>query len=90
MQTGHAGAKGYFSIHGGVAIGRNPDHQIVIDDPYVSQYHTRIEKRKNEYYLVDLKYKNYTYLNEKILQGEICLLFGDKIKIGMVTLKFER
>ena len=38
----------------------------------------------------DLGSVNHTYVNGQVLQGKAYLKPGDMIRIGMVTLKFER
>ena len=40
--------------------------------------------------MADLGSINHTYVNGQILEGRAYLRLGDKIRIGLVTLRFER
>lgn len=71
-------------------IGRNPSNDIVIDDGFASYDHACISRYKHDYWLTDLNSTNRTYLNGQLVTDEVALHHGDMIKIGTVTLKFER
>lgn len=79
-----------FNFDNMITIGRDTDNDIVIDDKYVSHYHAKIIKKKNDYVLQDLQSANRTYLNDLIVSKEEMIKKGDSIKIGMITFKFER
>ena len=66
------------------------DNDIVIDDAYVSHHHAVINQVNQRYVLEDLESVNHTYLNDRILRQKTILQNGDRIKIGLVTFKFER
>lgn len=71
-------------------IGRSPQVDLMIPDPKVSKNHAVLEKRGNQYFLVDLESKNGTSLNgERIFQPEGAKLrHGDDIMIADTRLKF--
>lgn len=79
-----------FSFEQGIAVGRSSNNDIVINDTYVSHQHAHIYKENGQYILEDLASSNHTYINGEILQRPALLKSGDLIKIGLVTLEFER
>ena len=70
-----------------VSIGRSNDNDLIFDDKTVSRYHTEIQKRKDDYIVVDLGSYNGTRLNGKSIQ-KVFLKHGDKIQIGSSKLTF--
>jgi Tol biopolymer transport system component len=48
----------------GVTIGSEPENDIVLDDPQVSQYHARIESEDGHYRILDLNSSSGTYLGD--------------------------
>ena len=50
-------------------IGRSPDCEIQIEDFAVSRQHAKIIAEDGTFYLEDLKSRNRTYLNDKIVEG---------------------
>ncbi len=79
-----------FAFNDQISIGRGSDNDIVIPERYVSHHHTVIFRRGSQYVIEDLGSMNHTYLNEQILKGSAYLKQGDVIRVGFVTLKFER
>ena len=71
-------------------IGRGEDCDIVVPDAYVSHHHAQITARGNQYVLEDLGSRNHTYVNGAEIDGRTYLTPGDIIRIGFVSLKFER
>ncbi len=69
---------------------RGRDNHIVIPEGYVSHHHAQIYRHGNQYVIEDLGSINHTYVNGQILEGRAYLRPGDKIRIGLVTLRFER
>ena len=73
-----------------LSIGRSPDNDIVLDDSFVSHHHVLIYQRENAYIAEDLGSRNHTYLNDGQLSGRAYLRVGDVLRIGAVSLRFER
>lgn len=72
-----------------VRIGRGPDNHIVLEGDSVSRRHAHLERRRDEdWYAVDDRSTNGTYVNEDQIPGEVQLENGDRIKIGPTILKF--
>ena len=86
--SGLAGRR--FAFTDEIAIGRGEDNDIVIPDVFVSHAHARIVARGNQYVLEDLGSRNHTYVNDEELDGSQYLQPGDRIRIGFVSMTFER
>lgn len=63
-------------------IGRNNDNQIVIDNMSVSGYHAEIVAEGDGFHVRDLKSKNGTFVNQKMLTSPCSLNPGDVVTIG--------
>jgi hypothetical protein len=70
-----------------LSIGRNPNHNLVIDNYAVSANHAVIRKEGNRYLLKDTSSKNGTFLNGLTVEQAV-LKNGDVITIGKHTLVF--
>jgi serine phosphatase RsbU (regulator of sigma subunit)/pSer/pThr/pTyr-binding forkhead associated (FHA) protein len=71
-----------------MVMGRHPSCQIVLDNPAISRNHAQILQSHGTYYLEDLRSRNKTILNGKIIQGRTELADGDEIRVCEVVLKF--
>lgn len=71
-------------------IGRGPESQVRIDDKLVSAQHTRLRHRNGRWYIEDLQSTNGTLLNQRPLDGEQPVEYGDVIGVGDVRLKLAR
>src|SRR3712207_1653462 len=65
----------------GATLGRG-DVEIVLEDPFASTQHARIERQGGAIVLEDLGSTNGTYLNDELLRGPQPLHEGDRIRIG--------
>jgi class 3 adenylate cyclase len=71
-----------------VTIGRSAQCDLVLDYGFVSRQHSRIERTKDSYLLIDCGSTNGTYINGRRI-GEMQLLTsGDEIAIGDVVITF--
>ncbi len=70
-----------------IRIGRAPDNDLVLRDPATSGHHARVERRGNQFYVVDLGSTNGTLVNgEVVMERE--LKNGDAITIGQNAVNF--
>lgn len=69
-------------------IGRSPDNNIQIMDKTISRKHVKIYKKKNEYYIQDLKSRNGTFVNGARVQAgeEVEVKRGVPLAVGRVFL----
>ena len=73
-----------------ISIGRGEDNDIVIPEGFVSHHHAVIYQHGSQYVIEDLGSVNHTYVNDQVLEGRAYIKSGDIVRIGMVTMRFER
>jgi FHA domain-containing protein len=71
-----------------LAIGRDPQNDVIVDDSRVSRKHAEIRLRLGRYTIYDLQSTNGTYVNGRRI-AEIVLSDGDRVAIGGVELHFR-
>jgi phosphoserine phosphatase RsbU/P len=73
-----------------IVIGRLPECSIVLDAPGVSRKHAQIRRQGGEFYLADLRSRNQTKCNEKVVDPDRdhSLKSGDRINICDVEFVF--
>jgi hypothetical protein len=84
---GHQSGSRY-DLSGGATLGRG-DVEIVLEDPFASSRHARIERQGGVMVLEDLGSTNGTYLNEELLAGPQPLHPGDRVRIGDSVFTFQ-
>jgi pSer/pThr/pTyr-binding forkhead associated (FHA) protein len=68
-------------------IGRNPQNDIVLNDPCVSSYHAKIRMEDGSYFIYDFATTNGTWVNgRKIYRKRI--VEGDIVTIGQSSFAF--
>ena len=77
-----------YDLSGGATLGRG-DVEIVLEDPFASSRHARIERQGGVMVLEDLGSTNGTYLNDELLAGPQPLHSGDRIRIGDSVFTFH-
>jgi Nif-specific regulatory protein len=70
-----------------LAVGRNPDNGLVLDDPKVSRHHARIVAGSAGHQVVDAGSRHGTFVNGKPAGAEP-LRDGDVIQLGNVVLAY--
>ena len=71
-----------------IVAGRDPQADFAIDNKRMSRKHFVLLHKKPKYYLKDLGSRNGTIVNDKKVQGEVELKYGDKIQCGGTVLQF--
>ena len=79
-----------FAFTEAISIGRSDDNDIVLRDTFVSHHHALITRLNNLFVIEDLGSSNHTYVNDECLLEKKYLQENDCIRIGGVSLKFER
>ena len=77
-----------YDLSGGATLGRG-DVEIVLEDPFASSRHARIERQGGAMVIEDLGSTNGTYLNEELLAGPQPLHSGDRVRIGDSVFTFQ-
>lgn len=73
-----------------ISVGRSPENDVVINDPYSSNEHAFIYPSGQGYMLRDNNSKNGTFLNSERIRGEAELKKGDEILIGSTRIIFDK
>ena len=74
---------GQYQLQKGMSltIGRREDNDISLDDPAVSGHHAKIDSLGNRFVLIDLKSKNGSFVNDRLIDSH-GLKDGDVVAIG--------
>jgi FHA domain len=84
---GHQSGSRY-DVTGGAILGRG-DVEIVLEDPFASSRHARVDRQGGVTVIEDLGSTNGTYLNEELLRGPQPLHPGDRVRIGDSVFTFQ-
>jgi pSer/pThr/pTyr-binding forkhead associated (FHA) protein len=68
-------------------LGRSPDNDVILRDPATSGHHARLERRGDQFWVVDLGSTNGTFVNGEPIQ-EKQLSHGDRLTIGQNSVHF--
>jgi DNA-binding NtrC family response regulator len=72
----------------GITVGKDPSNDVVVDDPFVSARHLRIEGRQGRWFLTDLGSTNGTFVSgARVERAELAL--GAAVAIGDAELVLE-
>lgn len=71
-----------------LTIGRNPDNDIIIDNPAVSGHHARVESVASSFIVRDLGSTNGVFINQQRLESHV-LHHDDIVMIGKHKLIFN-
>ncbi len=79
-----------YTLDKNLSIGRTPDNDIALDDPFLSKRHAMFTVREDKVFLEDLNSRNGTFLNGSRLDKGVDALLadGDKIRTGNVEFLF--
>ena len=69
-------------------LGRHPECDIVVDTGAVSRYHAQVLHEEGRFFVEDLKSRNGTFVNGKMINGRESLTHGDVIQICDLSLRF--
>ncbi|HSR45536.1 MAG TPA: FHA domain-containing protein [Acidimicrobiia bacterium] len=68
-------------------LGRSPQADIVVDDPYASEFHMRFVGGDEGLVLHDLGSTNGTYVNGRRVTAPQVLVKGDAVQVGKTVLE---
>lgn len=78
-----------FTVTDATVIGRSDEADIVIDDPYASEFHLRLVASENGLTLHDLGSTNGTYLNGRRVTAPAELRRGDAVQVGKTVMEIR-
>lgn len=68
-------------------LGRSPEADLVLDDPYASEFHMRLVAQEHGLTLHDLGSTNGTYVNGRRVTAPTQLKRGDTIQVGKTVME---
>jgi pSer/pThr/pTyr-binding forkhead associated (FHA) protein len=71
----------------GHTVGRSSDADIIINDPYASDFHARVSAQNGQTRVEDLGSTNGTYVNGRRITAPTRLAKGDTVQIGKTMLE---
>lgn len=76
-----------FSVHDVVVLGRSDKADVLLEDPYASEFHLRLVAEGSGMVLHDLGSTNGTYVNGRRVSGSVGLSRGDAIQVGKTVME---
>lgn len=71
----------------GHTVGRSKDADIIIHDPYASDFHARVSAQNGQTRVEDLGSTNGTYVNGRRITAPTAVVKGDTVQIGKTMLE---
>ena len=87
IESGPDAGHTYRAGDGALRLGRSPDNDLILRDPATSGHHARVERRGDQFFIVDLGSTNGTLVNGEPVQ-EKELNHDDRITIGQNAVHF--
>jgi hypothetical protein len=78
-----------FEVNDVVVLGRSDETDVVLDDPYASEFHMRLVSQENGIMLHDLGSTNGTYVNGRRVGAPTELKRGDTIQVGKTVMEIK-
>ncbi|HJR93169.1 MAG TPA: FHA domain-containing protein [Acidimicrobiia bacterium] len=76
-----------FTVTDATVLGRSDEADIVIEDPYASEFHLRLVAQEGGLTLHDLGSTNGTYLNGRRVTAPTELRRGDAVQVGKTVME---
>lgn len=78
-----------FEVGDVVVMGRSNEADVVLDDPYASDFHLRLVSQEGGMMLHDLGSTNGTYVNGRRVSAPTELKRGDTIQVGKTVMEIR-
>lgn len=78
-----------FTVTDATVLGRSDEADIVLDDPYASEFHFRLVAQEGGLTLHDLGSTNGTYLNGRRVTAPTELRRGDAVQVGKTVMEIR-
>ncbi|HUF15102.1 MAG TPA: FHA domain-containing protein [Acidimicrobiia bacterium] len=78
-----------FEVSDVIVLGRSDETDVVLDDPYASEFHMRLVAQENGMMLHDLGSTNGTYVNGRRVSAPTELRRGDTIQVGKTVMEIR-
>lgn len=70
-------------------LGRSSEADVLLDDPYASEFHMRLLAQENGLVLHDLGSTNGTYVNGRRVTAPTTLRRGDSVQVGKTVMEVK-
>lgn len=70
-------------------LGRSDEADVLLDDPYASEFHMRLIAQENGLVLHDLGSTNGTYVNGRRVTAPTTLRRGDSVQVGKTVMEVK-
>lgn len=70
-------------------MGRSDEADVLLDDPYASEFHMRLLAQENGLVLHDLGSTNGTYVNGRRVTAPTTLRRGDSVQVGKTVMEVK-
>lgn len=70
-------------------LGRSDEADVLLDDPYASEFHMRLIAQENGLVLHDLGSTNGTYVNGRRVTAPTVLRRGDSVQVGKTVMEVK-
>ena len=77
------------SVSDSMVLGRSPEADALLDDPYASMFHLRLTMDGDTMTLSDLGTTNGTYVNGRRVTGPVVLNAGDSVQVGKTIMEVK-
>lgn len=78
-----------FTVSDATVLGRNQEADIVLEDPYASEFHLRLSSKDGRLVLSDLGSTNGTYVNGRRVTTPVDLTRGDAVQVGKTVMEVK-
>lgn len=78
-----------FTVTDATVLGRSEEADVVLDDPYASEFHLRLVASEDGLTLHDLGSTNGTYLNGRRVTAPTELRRGDAVQVGKTVMEIR-
>lgn len=77
----------HFTVDSAVVLGRSEEADVVIQDPYASEFHLRLTSQDQRLTVHDLGSTNGTYVNGRRISTATALRRGDALQVGKTVME---
>ncbi|MFH1329890.1 MAG: FHA domain-containing protein [Actinomycetota bacterium] len=78
-----------FRVSGPLILGRSPEADVVLQDPFASDFHLRLAFQAGEVRLHDLGSTNGTFVNGERVAAPLSLRRGDLVRVGQTIMEMR-
>lgn len=78
-----------FRVTRPLVLGRSPEADVVLEDPYASDFHARLVFQAGEVRVQDLGSTNGTFVNGERLAAPTSLRRGDQMRVGQTIMELR-